>query len=143
MPEAFDFPDLQLRFVEATDFSEFWGYFLDNWAEKAEFMRMGGPAETQEMEVLVAYIVGKMFGRVVEPEGMKLAKIPERGLVHGACMIEGNVTCVLYFESIEKGLIVACGEGGKTNYARFTWQFGGRSKFVPVDNSAGSSGLPN
>ena len=143
MPEAFDFADLQQRFVAATDFADFWTHFLDNYAEKRAFMDMGGPAETKEMEVLVAYIAGKMLGKLSEAEGMRLAKIPEAGLVHGACLFDGDITCVLYFENIERGLIVSSRIGGMTNFARFTWQFGGRSQFVPVDNSGGSSGLPN
>jgi hypothetical protein len=143
MPETFDFDGLQERFLAATDFSEFWGYFLDCFAEKREFMQLGAPAETEPVEVLIAYIAGKMLGRVVEPTGLRLAKIPEPGLVHGACMIEGNITCFLYFEKVEKGLLVATGDNGKTNYARFTWQFDRRPKWATSDNIAGSSGLPN
>lgn len=119
----FDFADLQQRFVSATDFGDFWNYFLDNFAEKPAFMEMGAAAETHQMEVLVAYIAGKMLGKVVEPEGMVLAKIPEAGLVHGACKIDGDMTCVLYFEAIEKGMVVVSKLGGKTNFARFTWKF--------------------
>ncbi len=123
MPDGFDFQDLQRRFVEATDFADFWTHFLDNYAENPAFMRLGGPAETQQMEVLVAYITGKMLGKVVEPEGMRLAKIPEVGVVHGACFVDGEITCVLYFETIEKGLVVHSKAAGQTNFARFTWTF--------------------
>ena len=120
-----DFVELQRRFVEAADLAAFWNDFLDHWAMRPGFMQMGAPAETQEMEILVAYIGGKMHGRVVEPTGMRLVKIAEAGFVHGACQIEGELTCILYFEEIEKGLIVAPGEGGKTNYARFRWKGSG------------------
>ena len=137
MPDdaSFDFLDLRKRFVAATDFADFWNYFLDNYAEKPAFMNLGAPAETQQMEVLVAYIAGKMLGKVVEPEGMCLAKIPEAGLVHGACKVDGDMTCVLYFETIEKGLIVISKMSGQTNFARFTWQF--------KPQAGGGSGLPN
>jgi hypothetical protein len=33
------------------------------------------------------------------------------------------MTCVLYFEAIEKGMVVVSKLGGKTNFARFTWKF--------------------
>jgi len=143
MTEFFDFVDLRERFVSATDFSAFWEYFLDTYADKSAFMKMGGPAETAQVEVLVAFIAGKIHGRIVEPESMRLAKIPQAGIVHGACMIDGCITCILYFESIEKGLIVSSKTDGKTAFARFAWKFDRTNAMSPVDTSGGSSGLPN
>lgn len=130
-----DFVELQRRFIATTDLAAFWNDFLDHWAMQPGFMDLGGPAETGEMEILVAFIAGKMYGRMVEPEAMQLVKIAESGFVHGAFQIEGELACVLYFEGLDKGLIVAPGEGGKTNYARFSWHFGKAGR--------GGSGLPN
>jgi hypothetical protein len=141
--ESFDFVELHKRFVEATDFGDFWNYFLDDFAEKPAFMRMGAPAETKEMEELVAMIASRMVGKDAKPEGMLLTKIPDFGVVHGACVFEGDLTCVLYFESLERGLVVLSKTSGKTHFARFTRQFSGRSQWVATPKETGGSGLPN
>ena len=123
MPDATaeEFAQLREQFIAATDLEAFWNSFLDDWGMRPGFMQMGGPAETEGLEVLVAYIAGKMYGKQVEPEEMRLVKIPEGQFVHGACQLDGELACLLYFEDVERGLLVAPGEGGKTNYARFSW----------------------
>ena len=138
-----DFAELQRRFVETTEFGAFWNDFLDDWAMQPWFMNLGIPAKFPEMEILVADIVGKMYGRIVQPKEMRLVQIASARLVHGVFRVERGLGGVLYFERIEKGLIVAPGVGIQVHYARFTRQFNVGSHFDDIPRDPRGSGLPN
>ena len=138
-----DLAELERLFAETNDFSGFWNHFLDDWAMQPWFMKQGAPTETTEMEMVVARIAGNRYGRPVKPKGMRLFRIEGAGVVHGAFIVDGKLGGVVYFENIEKGLIVAPGAGTLVHYARFTWQFGGGSEFIEIPRDPGDTGLPN
>jgi predicted GNAT superfamily acetyltransferase len=128
--------ELQRRFVAAVDLGDFWNDFLDQWAMDRDFMELGEPAESRELEALSAHIVSKMYGREVKPETMRLLKIEGPGVVHGAFHVDGQLIGIIYFEQLQKGLIAAPGEGTRVYYARFTCA-------KSADSATGASGLPN
>ncbi|BDC49304.1 hypothetical protein F183_A16200 [Bryobacterales bacterium F-183] len=117
--EAFD--DLKRRFATATDFGAFWDYFVDAWASRPGFMDMGAPAYVEDMESLIQQVANQMTGSdPARVANTRLIKIPEAGLVHGSCLVDGNLSVVIYFEDLEMGLFVLLRNSGKTSYARFT-----------------------
>lgn len=117
-----DFATLRKEFASATDFSAFWNYFLDTWASRPDFLAMGGPAHTDELSAIVKHVGDKVYGRPTNPMGMKLIKIPEAKLAHGACLLEESMACVIYFEDLEMGLVTVTTNESKTHYARFTFK---------------------
>jgi hypothetical protein len=119
-PSLQEFEHLKREFATATDFSSFWNWFLDDWASRPGFMQLGAPAYVEEMEVLIMRIASKMVGDLAMPANTRLVKIPEAKLVHGSCLVNKQICCVLYFEDLEMGLFVMSSKTGKTDYARFT-----------------------
>lgn len=121
-----DFEALKRQFATATDFGAFWQDFLERWASRPGFMEMGAPAYVEDMQNLVQQIANQMAGGEARVANLRLIKIPEAWMVHGSCLVDGDLGVVLYFEDLEMGLFVLTRESGKTSYARFT--LSGREK---------------
>jgi hypothetical protein len=125
-PDLEDFDELKRLFATATDFGVFWQYFLEHWASRPSFMEMGAPAYVDDMEALIQQIANQMTGNVARIANTRLIKIPEAWMVHGSCLVDSDLSVVLYFEDLEMGLFVLTRDTGKTSYARFTLR--GREK---------------
>jgi hypothetical protein len=113
---------LKQMLVEATDFSDVYGYFMDHFGEDPELMAMGerfrDPAFLQMLERLGAQVVGKK-ARIEQP---LFLRVKEHRFVHGAFRYGDHVGCVFYFGDIEKGLAAfgSLESEGPTELARFT-----------------------
>ena len=121
----YDGADLKKRFVEATNFAEFHDYYMSNFIEKGNFMRLGRTLSAPRAEFLndaLAESYGKIAGVSVIAISSQLIEVPELGLVHGAFNINGKLASVLYFDDIAMGMFVVVENGstGETKYMRFT-----------------------
>jgi hypothetical protein len=122
---VYDGAELKKRFVESTNFAEFHDYYMSNFIEKGNFMRLGRTLSAPRAEFLndaLAESYGKIAGVSVIALSSQLIEIPELGLIHGAFNINGNVASVLYFDDIAMGMFVVVESGltGETKFMRFT-----------------------
>jgi hypothetical protein len=114
--------DLKRLLVEATDFFEVYGYFMDHFGQMPELMTLGKPLQdatfVEVLEKIGSQIIGKK-ARITEPF---LLRLPEENLIHGAFLIGDHVGCVFYFEDLEKGLagFGSMESGGPSQLARFS-----------------------
>jgi len=120
LPDLEAFDALKREFATTSDFAAFWNGFIERFASQDGFMAMGAPAEVEGMEILICRVTSRMLEQLVEPANTRLIKIAEAGFVHGSCMVDGRLCCVLFFEELEMGLLVLMSDSGKTQYTRFT-----------------------
>jgi hypothetical protein len=114
--------ELKRLLVEATDFSDVFGFFMDHFGEKPELMTLGGqlrdPIFVQLLEQLGSRVVGKRSS-IEQP---LLLHWTEQKLIHGAFIIGDHVGSVFYFEDLEKGLAAfgSMNSQGPSQFARFS-----------------------
>jgi hypothetical protein len=122
---VYDGAELKKRFVESTNFAEFHDYYMSNFIEKGNFMRLGRALSSPRAEFLnnaLAEAYGNIAGVSVIALSSQLIEVPELGLIHGAFNINGNLASVLYFDDIAMGMfvVVESGSKGETKFMRFT-----------------------
>jgi hypothetical protein len=113
--------DLRRLLVEATDFFEVYGYFMDNFGENPEMLTLGTELQDPTFVAVLEKIGSQLLGKKASIAQPLLLHLPEQKLIHGGFMLGNHFGCVFYFEDIEKGL-AAFGsiEGGPSQIARFT-----------------------
>lgn len=113
---------LRQLLVQATDFSDVYGYFMDHFGQSPELMTLGEPlSDTTFLEVLEligSQIIG-MKARISQPFLLHLA---EHGFIHGVFRLGDHIASVLYFEDVKMGLAAFGGLGseGPSQFARFS-----------------------
>lgn len=112
--------DLRRLLVEATDFFEVYGYFMDNFGENPEMLTLGTELHDPTFVAVLEKIGAQLLGKKASIAQPLLLHLPEQKLIHGGFMFGSNFGCVFYFEDLEKGL-AAFGsvEGGPSQMARF------------------------
>jgi hypothetical protein len=113
--------DLKRLLVEATDFFEVYGFFMDHFGEKPEMITLGAPLRDPTFVAVLEKIGAQILGKKATLADPVLLHLPEQKLIHGGFVLGEYFGCVFYFEDIEKGL-AAFGsmEGGPSQIARFS-----------------------
>jgi hypothetical protein len=113
--------DLKRLLVEATDFFSVYGYFMDNFGENPEMLRLGAELKDPTFVAVLEKIGGQILGNKATLQQPLLLRLPEHKLIHGGFMFGSHFGCVFYFEDLEKGL-AAFGsmDGGPSQIARFS-----------------------
>jgi hypothetical protein len=113
---------LRERLKTATQFSDVWDYFLTNFGEKPEFFHEGEGIQDEFLEQVLAQVGRSLFGLPVLVEGIRLVGLREHHFIHGSATINGNLTTVLYFDDLCKGMlaITSAQKPGEMTFARFT-----------------------
>jgi hypothetical protein len=113
---------LKRLLVEATDFFEVYGYFMDHFGQTPELMTLGAPLRdatfVEVLGVLGSRVVGQQ-ARITRPFLLRWA---EQKLIHGVFLLGDHVGSVFYFEDIEQGLSAfgAKDSEGPSQLARFS-----------------------
>jgi hypothetical protein len=114
---------LKQLLVDATDFGDVYGYFMDHFGTSKELVTMGEPYSdatfTAALERIAGALSGNRKARLAEPFFLRVA---EHGFVHGVFAIGDRIGSVLYFEDLEKGLLGfgPSGSEGPSELARVT-----------------------
>lgn len=111
---------LKKRLLEDENLAVFWDYYFTHFAGLPSFAQMGRACENASVLELLK-LVGKSISGKDEArvEEVLLTEVPEFGLVHGVCGLEGRMAAILYFPEMKAGVIaVAVGPGGRMAYAR-------------------------
>jgi hypothetical protein len=115
---------LKQKLHEAKQFSDVWDYFLTNFGEKAEFMKIGDRARNSFLEAAIAQVGEQLFNRPVVISDFLLTRVPEHHFIHGTVRLENKLTSALYFDDIHKGMlcILWSSRPPETKFIRFTGQ---------------------
>ena len=112
---------LKRRLRQDTELSQFWEYYFTHFAEQPSFHKMGSPCSNKVVEDRLRLVGQKLFGRDrILLEDLMLIEIPQFGLIHGACSLQGALASVLYFPEMKAGVIAVARSNGQMTYARIT-----------------------
>ena len=127
------FDTLKQLLVDATDFSDVYGFFMEHFGSKSEFMAFGEPLFDAGFVKVIEQVATRVLGkkaRITEPY---LLRVADQRFIHGAFVFGKHLGNVLYFEDIEKGMAGFGGlnSRGPSELARFTLvQFPGGKKLM-------------
>jgi hypothetical protein len=122
--------ELKQRIVREKDLSKIWLFYMDNFADHAEFTDLGEPIQNDYLDAILPQICKQMFGRTVKIKNFLAIYLAEYRFCHGPFEVEGRIGGVIYFEEIKTGLLAVSENPALSNevkYSRFS---------VPIQLSA-------
>ena len=99
-----------------------WSFYMDYFADHAEFTDLGEATRHPLVEKVVAMISQELFSQA--PHHLRLIILPEYQFIHGSFLVEARMGGVIYFEESLMGM-VALSESPTSNlvkYSRFKGQ---------------------
>jgi hypothetical protein len=113
---------LKQKLIEAKNFSEILGFFLDEFGNDPDFISLGQRVADPFLEAVVTQVGQELFGQTTKPSNLLLTRLPEYSFIHGACHFHGRLANVIYFEDIHSGLMAIVPPAGsnETKVIRFS-----------------------
>ncbi len=113
---------LKRLLVEATNFFDVYGYFMDHFGQSPELMTLGVPVHDPVFVGVLEQLGSRVIGQKAKITQPLLLRWAEQKLIHGAFVLGNHVGSVFYFEDIEKGLAAfgSMESEGPSQLARFS-----------------------
>src|SRR5436309_2917518 len=96
--------ELKRKLLHDKDLGPVWTFFLDHFAENADFMALGKRAEHPLVETVLAQIAQQLFPGDAEVNRVILTWIDAQQFLHGGYFIGSRIGGVIYFEEEHIGL---------------------------------------
>ena len=124
---------LKQKLSREADLSKIWTFYMDHFADRAEFIDLGEPVRNAFLETVVPQICQQMFGTNISIARFLIIYIAEYKFFHGPLDVEGRPGGVIYFEEAKIGMLAVSANFPPTDavkYSRFS-----ESLKIPVPNS--------
>ena len=108
-------------------------YFFDHFAENPSFLCLGQPEEVPMLTAVIEQVLSHGTKKSAKLLNARYIRIAKHQFVHGPLMVQGQLGSVIYFEDTGKGLLAFPGQGGSTNFARFSTVDLGDAKNVELN----------
>ncbi len=96
---------LKDKLIKAKDFKEPCDYFLGNFGEDPEFMKMGAQADSAFLRPIVEELGNALLKKRPSEVRLLITEIAEYRFLHGACFIDGRIANLIYFKDIDMGIL--------------------------------------
>ena len=115
--------ELKQKLTDVADLSDIWLFYMDHFADQAEFTDLGEPVYNEYLDAVLHKTCQQMFDRAIKITNFFLIYIAPYNLFHGAFQVEGRIGGVIYFEDLKIGLIAVSADYPPTDvvkYSRFS-----------------------
>ena len=115
--------ELKQKLTNEADLSNIWLFYMDHFADHAEFTELGQPAYNEYLNTIIHKTCQQMFGKTIKITNFFLIYIAKYHLFHGPFQVQGRIGGVIYFEDIKIGLLAVSADYPPTDavkYSRFT-----------------------
>ena len=115
--------ELKQKLTSENDFSQIWNFYMDNFADHAEFTDLGHPAKNKYLDTVVRKTCQEMFGNKMKITDFLLIQIAKYKFFHGPFQVDGRIGGVIYFQDINIGLLAVSADfslNGMVKYSRFS-----------------------
>ncbi len=115
--------ELKQKLTIEADLSNIWLFYMDHFADHAEFTELGKPTHNQYLDGVLHNTCQQMFGRAIKITDFLPIYIPEYHFFHAPFQVERRIGGVIYFEDIKIGLIAVSADYPPTDevkYSRFS-----------------------
>ncbi len=115
--------ELKQNLTDESDLSQVWEFYMDHFADHAEFTELGEPAHHDYLAAIVHKSCQQIFGNAITITNFFLIHIAEHQFFHGPFQVGGRIGGVIFFEDIKVGLLAVSADFPPTDavkYSRFT-----------------------
>jgi hypothetical protein len=115
--------ELKQVLTSEKDLSKIWDFYMDHFADHAEFTDLGHPAKNKYLDTVVRKTCQEMFGSKIKITNSLLIKIAKYKFFHGPFQVDGRIGGVIFFEDINIGLLAVSEDNsnnGIVKYSRFS-----------------------
>jgi hypothetical protein len=116
-------PELKQKLTQEKDLSEIWSFYMDHFADHAEFTDLGEPTPNDYLAAVLHKTCQQMFGNAITITNFFVIYIAEHQFFHGPFQVGGRIGGVIYFEDIKFGLLAVSADFPPTDmvkYSRFS-----------------------
>lgn len=111
---------LRERLVHPTDYEKAVGYFLEEFAGDAAFVRASDPDQAPHLIAVLNHILSGILSKQVELQGALVSHLREHRFFHGNAQADGRVVLFFYFTEADTGMAMLLpGVRGEMDIARF------------------------
>lgn len=113
---------LREQLSRVRNYGRFWERYLGDFAASEEFQSLGRPAEDEAVTGALREAARHRLHRPdVKMIGLQCREIPQEGLMHGACFLNGRFCTFLFSREHRLGLMaMASLVDGRVVYSRFS-----------------------
>ncbi|MCP6759948.1 MAG: hypothetical protein NHB32_14565 [Fischerella sp. CENA71] len=114
---------LKQKLTNEADLSNIWLFYMDHFADYAEFTDLGEPTYNEYLDAIIHKTCEQIFGRAVKITDFLPIYIAEYGFFHAPFQAERCIGGVIYFEDLKVGLIAVSADYPPTDavkYSRFS-----------------------
>ncbi len=114
--------ELKSRLTREKKLDKVWTFYMDHFADHAEFTELGQPTKHDLIEQVVPAISKQICGE--KPKNLFLIIIPEYNFIHGGFTVGKRIGGVIYFEETFAGMAALSDKppSSLVHYSRFTGQ---------------------
>jgi hypothetical protein len=113
---------LKYRLTTEKDLSKIWLYYMDHFADHAEFTDLGEPVHNTYLQAVIQEICQQLFGKNIKTTDLLLIHLSSHQFTHGPIQIQGRIGGMIYFEDLKTGLLAISATPGSDliKYSRFS-----------------------
>jgi hypothetical protein len=114
---------LKQKLIQEKDLSNIWSFYMDEFADRPEFLDVGEPKPSAFIEAVVPQICQQMFGKKVKIADLLTIYIAEYKFFHAPFLAGGRIGGLIYFEEERIGLLAVSAKFPPTDevkYSRFS-----------------------
>jgi hypothetical protein len=115
--------ELKRKLMKEKDFSKTWTFYMDEFADRPEFLEVGEPVATDFLETVIPAICQKMFSKQSKISVPLIIYIAKHQFFHAPVQVDGRSGGVIFFADINMGLLAVSAGSPATNevkYSRFS-----------------------
>jgi hypothetical protein len=114
--------ELKNKLLHDKELAPVWLYFLDHFAENADFMALGNRIHHPLVETVIDRVSKQLFPRDGAVVGVLLTGLPEQKFLHGGFFMGLRPGGVFFYEDIGMGLLAVpdLPPSIEVKYARFS-----------------------
>jgi hypothetical protein len=114
------FQELKEKLTTETDLSRIWTFYMDHFADHAEFMELGEPAHYEYLNNILYQTCQQIFGKAITVTNFLLIHIVKHQFYHGPFQVKGRIGGLIYFEDIKVGLLAVSADFPPTDAVKFS-----------------------
>jgi hypothetical protein len=115
--------ELKQKLTKEADLSKIWLFYMDHFADYAEFTELGEPTPNEYLDAVIQKTSQQMFGRAIKITDFFPIYVAKYQFFHGPFQAQRRIGGVIYFEDIKIGLLAVSADYPPTDavkYSRFS-----------------------
>jgi len=129
--------ELKRKLMKEKEFSKTWTFYMDEFADRPEFLEVGEPVANAFLEAAIPAICQKMFSKKARVSAPLIIYIAKHQFFHAPVRVDNQSGGVIFFADINMGLLAVSAAYPNTDEVKYS-RFSGPPKLqepTPYENN--------